>query len=92
MMDGDVMKVVICYDVKDNRIRYKLVKYLEKIANRIQYSVFVAELNQREISQLITYGENLLKERSVSSFAVFQINGSLSNYNFQNLSNGFVIV
>ena len=25
------MQVVICYDVSDNKLRYKLVKYLEKL-------------------------------------------------------------
>lgn len=29
------MQVVICYDVSDNKLRYKLVKYLEKIAIRV---------------------------------------------------------
>lgn len=29
------MQVIICYDVSDNKLRYKLVKHLEKIAVRV---------------------------------------------------------
>ena len=29
---GSSMQVIICYDISDNRIRYRMVKYLEKFA------------------------------------------------------------
>ena len=33
------MEVIICYDISDNKLRYKLVKYLERFAIRVQYSI-----------------------------------------------------
>ena len=56
------MQVIICYDICDNKVRYKLVKYLEKFAVRVQYSVFKAKLNEREIAKLELFAKNLLKE------------------------------
>ncbi len=42
------MKIIICYDIKDNKLRYRLVKYLERIGIRIQLSVFKADLKYCE--------------------------------------------
>ena len=42
------MKVLICYDIKSNKLRRKLVKYLERIAVRIQYSVFISDLTKKK--------------------------------------------
>lgn len=42
------MKIIICYDIKDNKLRYRLVKYLERIGIRIQLSVFKADLKYWE--------------------------------------------
>ena len=38
------MKYIICYDIKDDKLRNKVMKYLEKIATRLQFSVFTCEL------------------------------------------------
>ena len=34
------MKYIICYDIKEDRVRARVVKYLEARALRVQYSVF----------------------------------------------------
>ena len=39
------MKYLICYDIKENRIRRQIVKYLEGFAFRIQESVFSCEVS-----------------------------------------------
>ena len=56
------MKIIICYDIKDNKLRYRLVKYLERIGIRIQLSVFKADLKYREIIKLKNFANELLKE------------------------------
>lgn len=66
------MRVVICYDVDDSKIRRKLVKYLEGIAVRIQYSVFISDLNDRAIKQLQNYAGNLMKNCANAKFVVFK--------------------
>lgn len=43
------MKIIICYDIEDDRDRYRLVKYLESFAYRLQYSVFECELTTKEL-------------------------------------------
>ena len=37
------MQYVICYDISEDKIRCKVSKYLEGVARRVQYSVFVCE-------------------------------------------------
>ena len=44
------MKVIICYDIEDNKQRRKLVKYLESFAYRLQYSVFECEMSAKELA------------------------------------------
>ena len=43
------MKYIICYDIKEDRIRSRIVKYLEEHAFRIQFSVFSCKCNSKEI-------------------------------------------
>lgn len=43
------MKYIICYDVSDNKCRRQIVKYLEAMAQRIQYSVFLADCSTKRI-------------------------------------------
>ena len=46
------MKYLICYDIKENRIRRQIVKYLEGFAFRIQESVFSCEVSTAEIHRV----------------------------------------
>ena len=45
------MKYLICYDISDNGCRRKVVKYLEAMARRLQYSVFLAECSPSKIEE-----------------------------------------
>ena len=67
------MKIIICYDIKDNKLRYRLVKYLERIGIRIQLSVFKADLKYREIIKLKNFANELLKEEKYGSILIFHI-------------------
>lgn len=43
---------LICYDIAEDRIRRKVVKYLEGFAWRIQYSVFRCDITERQLAQV----------------------------------------
>ena len=43
------MKYIICYDIKENAIRARVVKCLETWALRIQFSVFSGNFSTAEV-------------------------------------------
>lgn len=42
----------ICYDIRDDRRRIKIAKMLEGFGERVQYSVFEANLEPKELDRL----------------------------------------
>jgi CRISPR-associated protein Cas2 len=50
---------VITYDISDNKRRNKVAKLLEKIAARVQESVFEARLNARQTERLMQQLQSL---------------------------------
>lgn len=42
------MRYLICYDVPEDELRGKIVRYLEEFAYRLQYSVFQCSLSASE--------------------------------------------
>lgn len=46
------MKYIICYDIKEDKIRSRVVKYLEGLAFRLQYSVFSCDCSASEIKEI----------------------------------------
>lgn len=46
------MKYIICYDIKENKIRQEVVKVLETQAHRMQYSVFIGDFTEKECQAL----------------------------------------
>lgn len=69
------MRVVICYDVSDDRLRYRLGKYLERLAVRIQYSVFYGDLQMEQVQKLQQFTEMLFQSYAdeSASLLVFPI-------------------
>ena len=69
------MRVVICYDVSDDKLRYRLVKYLERLAVRIQYSVFYGDLQMEQVQKLQLFTEMLFQSYAddSASLLVFPI-------------------
>lgn len=47
-----MMKYIICYDIKEDKIRSRVVKYLEERAFRIQFSVFSCKCDSKEIKHI----------------------------------------
>ena len=65
------MKVLICYDISDDKIRNKLVRYLKRIAVRIQYSVFIADIPEYEITRLKEFAGNLVEGGRYGDIAIY---------------------
>ena len=43
------MQYLICYDISENKIRNRVMKYLESFAWRVQYSVFSCETTEKRM-------------------------------------------
>jgi CRISPR-associated protein Cas2 len=47
------MFYIVCYDISDNRVRYRVVKALKGFGTRIQKSVFECpDLNEKQLLEL----------------------------------------
>ena len=44
------MKYIIAYDIPETKIRSKIAKYLEGVAYRIQFSVFMGDFSRKRSS------------------------------------------
>lgn len=86
------MNVIICYDVSDNKLRYKLVKYLEKIAVRVQFSVFKADLNKNEILRLDNFAKKLLNNGKDGNMLIYAVDNELSGNERVYLPERFVFI
>ena len=86
------MNVIICYDVSDNKLRYRLVKYLEKIAIRVQFSVFKADLNKNEILRLDNFAKKLLNDGKEGNMLIYAVDNALSGNEQVYLPERFVFI
>ena len=86
------MNVIICYDVSDNKLRYRLVKYLEKIAVRVQFSVFKADLNKNEILRLDNFAKKLLNDGKEGNMLIYEVDNELSGNERVYLPERFVFI
>ena len=86
------MNVIICYDVSDNKLRYRLVKYLEKIAIRVQFSVFKADLNKNEILRLDNFAKKLLNDGKEGNMLIYAVDNELSGNERVYLPERFVFI
>lgn len=86
------MKILICYDVADDKRRRRLVKYLEKIAIRIQYSVFLADITERQIKQMNEYAEKILDKEENDKFYYFNAANTDSWRKADTLPKEFMII
>ena len=86
------MHVIICYDVSDNKLRYRLVKYLEKIAVLVQFSVFKANINKREILKLDNFAKKLLNNGKDGNMLRYEVENELSGNEQVYLPERFVFI
>jgi CRISPR-associated protein Cas2 len=54
------MRYVIAYDIADDKRRTKLVKQLESVAERVQRSVFEADLAPSQLAQLLKKASEIM--------------------------------
>ena len=86
------MNVIICYDVSDNKLRYRLAKYLEKMAVRVQFSVFKADLNKNEILRLDNFAKKLLNNGKDGNMLIYAVDNELSGNERVYLPERFVFI
>lgn len=86
------MNVIICYDVSNNKLRYRLVKYLEKIAVRVQFSVFKADINKTEIMRLDSFAKKLLNNGKEGNMLIYAVENELSGNEQVYLPERFVFI
>ena len=86
------MQVIIFYDVSDNKLRYKLVKHLDKIAVRVQLSVFKAELKLKEIYKLDKYAKKLLHNGAEGNVLIYQVEQEFTRSEQNFLPESFIIM
>ena len=86
------MNVIICYDVSDNKLRYRLVKYLEKIAVRVQFSVFKADINKKEIIRLDSFAKKLLDNGKEGNMLIYAVENELSGNEQVYLPERFIFI
>ncbi len=48
------MYVIVAYDIEDNRRRTKIARFLEGFGERVQYSVFECDLEERHLRRMVT--------------------------------------
>lgn len=68
------MRFLICYDIKNDKIRGNIVKILESYGERIQYSVFEFNLNEAKIIEMKNklFRKKILNRKDLS-FSVYPI-------------------
>ena len=65
-------RVIIAYDVTDDRRRYRLCKALERYGVRIQYSVFDLSITSKDLQKLIDRLQSLI-DNKVDRLLVLQL-------------------
>lgn len=53
--------VVVAYDIEDDRRRARVAKTLEGYGERVQYSVFECEIEERHLQRLVRSLERLME-------------------------------
>ena len=54
--------VLIIYDIVDNKVRLKMVKFLERYGVRVQKSAFEALLNRKQYDTMIRQCSRLINQ------------------------------
>lgn len=86
------MQVIICYDISDNKLRYQMVKYLEKIAVRTQKSVFKADISERDIARLNHFADRLLRNGTLGNLQIYKTQQNCSNHPSAELPQQYIII
>lgn len=67
------MRYVISYDISNDKIRRKVVKVLEGVGFRVQYSVFEADLNGKQYETLQKRLKRYVRPKSTDSIRFYRL-------------------
>lgn len=67
------MYLALAYDISDNRRRARVARVLTGYGRRVQYSVFEADLTQRQAEDMLARVEGLLERGD--AFRIYHITG-----------------
>ena len=68
------MKYLICYDITETRLRTRVAKLLQYFGlNRLQFSVFGGEINNKHLKRLEEKLENLMLEKDKDSIIILPL-------------------
>ena len=67
------MRYVISYDISDDKRRRKVVKVLEGVGYRVQYSVFEADLSRKQLADLQKRLKPYVKPKTTESIRFYQL-------------------
>ncbi len=68
------MRYVIAYDITDDRRRARVAKRLESVAERVQGSVFEADLNDKALTRLLEQLDKLI-DKELDGVRVYRLCG-----------------
>ena len=67
------MRVVISYDISDNKRRSKIAKIMEGYGYRVQYSVFECELDRKKLAELMQRLRPLVNKKAEESIRIYPL-------------------
>lgn len=67
------MRVVISYDISDNKRRSKIAKIMEGYGYRVQYSVFECELDRKKLAELMQRLRPLVNKKAEESIRFYPL-------------------
>ena len=73
-------KVLIIYDISDDRRRRKCVKLLNSYGNRVQYSAFEAEMDDCKYHKLLKTMKKM--ETETDNIRVYKLSGCVEVHRF----------
>lgn len=67
------MRVLVSYDISDDKRRYKVAKIIEGYGYRVQYSVFECDLETPKLAELSRRLRPLVNPKSEESIRFYQL-------------------
>jgi len=64
---------LLSYDITSDKRRRKLVRIMESVARRVQFSVFEASISQGDLRKIIEKSRMFVKEEEGDSLRIYRI-------------------
>jgi len=76
------MRYIVCYDITDNRVRYRLVKLLESLGRRLEKSVFECIMHPRDMIVLHDRIMNIIEVADGDCCHMFHVCQNCEDYSY----------